>query len=223
MVRRAYAVVGLTVALVLLALLASAPTVRPFLGGTRAPHRLPAAQPPAFPHVRSPSRPTTLPHGVVVAITVALALYMLGLLVLLILSRFGRRSDDDDLRRPAEQDPDGSQWHTLLAAELGIAATEQLVEIAVGTPRNAIVACWVRLQEATGRAGLPAVPSETPREFAARAMRLLGLETTAMGVLAELYREARFSEHPLGEEHRSQAVAALTVLVAQLAVPATTP
>jgi len=49
-----------------------------------------------------------------------------------------------------------------------------------------------------------------------RAMGSLGLDPPAIRVLASLYREARFSEHPMTESHRDRAGAALRVLADQL-------
>ena len=81
-----------------------------------------------------------------------------------------------------------------------------------GSPRNGIVACWLRLQEALSDAGLRPAAAETSTEYVVRVLRSLDLDPRATGELAALYREARFSEHELGEEQRVRARAALEVL-----------
>jgi hypothetical protein len=91
-------------------------------------------------------------------------------------------------------------------------AGSQLDAVGEGTPRNGIVACWLRLQEVVTDAGLPPRPSETSAEFVVRALRALDLDPRAVGSLAALYREARFSEHHLGEDRRTAARSALQTL-----------
>lgn len=88
----------------------------------------------------------------------------------------------------------------------------QLAAIAEGSVRNAIVACWVRLENIVAAAGYPRSPAETSSEFVVRILRALDLDPRAAGALAALYREARFSEHDLGEDVRTAARQALQVL-----------
>jgi hypothetical protein len=93
----------------------------------------------------------------------------------------------------------------------------QLEAVADGTPRNGIVACWLRLQESVEEAGVPPRRSDTSAEFVQRALRSLDLDPRPVATLAALYREARFSEHPVGEDARDAARAALESLHADLA------
>jgi hypothetical protein len=88
----------------------------------------------------------------------------------------------------------------------------QLAAIGEGTVRNGIVACWVRLENIVAAAGYPRFPAETSSEFVVRILRALDLDPRAAGALAALYREARFSEHDLGEDVRTAARQALAVL-----------
>ena len=78
--------------------------------------------------------------------------------------------------------------------------------------RDAVVACWLRLEEVVARSGVARDPSETSTELATRVLRSLDVDPRAVGTLAGLYREARFSEHPLGEDSRQAARAALQAL-----------
>ena len=59
---------------------------------------------------------------------------------------------------------------------------------------------------------MPPDRAETSAEFVVRALRGLDLDPAPIARLAALYREARFSEHPVGEEARGEARAALEVL-----------
>ncbi|MBK6886135.1 MAG: DUF4129 domain-containing protein [Tetrasphaera sp.] len=88
-------------------------------------------------------------------------------------------------------------------------AHDQLAELRCGTPTNAIVRCWQRLEAAIARAGRPAYPWETPTEVTEAVLRDFDVDPGAVADLLDLYREARFSDHPLGEPDRDRALAAL--------------
>jgi hypothetical protein len=91
-------------------------------------------------------------------------------------------------------------------------APTQLAAVAEGDPRNGIVACWLRLEEVVAAAGHPRRRSETSSELVVRVLHSLDLDPRAIGTLAALYREARFSEHHLGEDARTTAESALRTL-----------
>jgi len=86
-----------------------------------------------------------------------------------------------------------------------------------GTPRNAIVACWVSLEDTVAAAGVQPHPAETAAELTARVLSTYAVARSALDDLAALYREARFSEHELGEAQRDRAVTALRRLHDDLA------
>lgn len=96
------------------------------------------------------------------------------------------------------------------------ALVHSLAGLDEGSPRNAVVGCWIRLEEMATSRGLPRQESDTPAEFVARALEAYRLDREALERLADLYREARFSEHPLAEEHRTQARACLERLVEEV-------
>ena len=91
--------------------------------------------------------------------------------------------------------------------------SEQLASLDVGTPRNAIVAAWVQLEDFAASHGFAKDRADTPAEFIARCVSAYDLDSAAIERLAELYREARFSRHPLGEHHRVEARECLTRLI----------
>ena len=122
-----------------------------------------------------------------------------------------RRSLDANVRRSItpEPEPDPSE---VLVEEVA----RGLQTIPEGSPRNAIVATWIRLEDATVAAGFDQRRSETPAEFVRRALATYAVDEHDIGRLADLYREARFSAHPLTEAHRDEAIDCLSRLHGQL-------
>lgn len=139
----------------------------------------------------------------------------LGIGVLLALVQLWRNRPDPTARRTAVD------FDVLPAAAVAEAlrddADQQLAAVREGDPRNGIVACWLRLEDAVGAAGMPRRRWETSAEFTVRILHRLDLDPAAIGTLSRLYREARFSEHPLGEDTRTAAETALSRLHAELA------
>ena len=218
MVRRAYLVVGIAAAALVMTLVVASISTGSVLGVQRPPGREgnPGSGSLHRPHLPGPGEPS-IPHWLIVSVTVLLLLYALGVVLLVVLGRGSRRATAPRLILDEDELDQGSAWGAVITAELGRAAAEQLDALTHGTPRNAIVACWLRLQSATQQAGLPAAAWETSHEYTVRALRRLSLDGSAITTLSELYREARFSDHEMTEEQRGQAVAALSVLAAQLA------
>ncbi|MDP9816043.1 DUF4129 domain-containing protein [Spirilliplanes yamanashiensis] len=83
-------------------------------------------------------------------------------------------------------------------------------------PRRAVIACWVRLEQAAAAAGTPRRPGDTPADLVGR---LLAEQRVAAGVLADLagvYRQARYATHLVDERMRADARDALQRLRADL-------
>ncbi len=78
-----------------------------------------------------------------------------------------------------------------------------------GDPRNAIVAAWQRFEVQGASVGIGRRSWETSSEYAIRMLDLVAADSGAVNRLAGLYREARFSDHPLTEDHRTRALEAL--------------
>jgi len=112
---------------------------------------------------------------------------------------------------PADPDEAGAAAFAV-AADAGY-QREVLLQ---GEPRNAIVACWLRLEAAVASAGVERFASDTSSELTERVLAEASVDRAAIGELAALYREARFSSHPMGEAERSAAVAALDAVHAGL-------
>ncbi|MDR7251408.1 hypothetical protein J2X46_000380 [Nocardioides sp. BE266] len=105
-----------------------------------------------------------------------------------------------------------------VAAQVVGDAAEQDALLRTGDARNAIVAAWHRFEVHGERAGVPRQASETSSEYALRLLDLADADIGPVTRLAELYREARFSDHPITEDHRAEAVAALDAVRRSLGV-----
>lgn len=99
-----------------------------------------------------------------------------------------------------------------LAAEIVADAASQDAVLRAGDPRNAIVAAWQRFEVQGEAAGVRRERWETSSEYALRILDLVSADAGATNRLAGLYREARFSEHPVTEVHRTEALEALVMI-----------
>jgi hypothetical protein len=99
-------------------------------------------------------------------------------------------------------------------------AAEQDRQLQDGDARNAIVAAWSRFEVQGRSAGVPRKSWETSSEYAIRILDRVAADSGAVNRLAGLYREARFSEHPITEEHRAAALEALHQIRRSLGVRA---
>ncbi|WP_188835203.1 DUF4129 domain-containing protein [Flexivirga endophytica] len=88
-----------------------------------------------------------------------------------------------------------------------------------GTPSNAIIACWVDLEQSVAAAGVRRRPSETSAELTIRVLDALDIDRPSLRTLGALYREARYSQHPVSETDRAAALKALHTL--QRSLPTT--
>ncbi len=91
-------------------------------------------------------------------------------------------------------------------------ASTQRSLLRTGTARNAIVECWLRLEDAVAAAGIEPDPALTSAELTTRVLGRFDVDTDAIERLAALYREARFSTHRLDERQREAAVEALDAI-----------
>jgi hypothetical protein len=96
--------------------------------------------------------------------------------------------------------------------ELLRSARSRMALLEAGEPRNAIVAAWLDLETSAAATGLARLPAETSSEYTARVIGHWEVDRVRLGDLAALYREARFSTHPLTETHRRRAIDDLEAL-----------
>jgi hypothetical protein len=108
---------------------------------------------------------------------------------------------------------------TSSSADLPQAVDRALQAVEVADAREAVIQAWLLLGAAAAAAGTPARPAETAEEYGRRLAAVHGLPAPPLRRLAELYREARFSAHPVRPEQRDQARRELETLRAALAGP----
>jgi hypothetical protein len=94
---------------------------------------------------------------------------------------------------------------TAVREALAPAAEQALVAVEQPDAREAVVRSWLLLGEAAAVVGFPARPAETAAEYAARIAAVLDVPGGELDRLADLYREARFSQHEVGEPQRVEA------------------
>jgi hypothetical protein len=146
---------------------------------------------------------------VILDIVLALALAVIVLLIVAIAMSLVRRWRHRLKVRREGPLPDVDDAVLDAVSEVTQRQQQQLLE---GRPSNAIVACWVDLERAVGAAGVERRPSETSAELTIRMLDALDVDLRALRTLGALYREARFSAHPLTEDDRRSAVDALAAL-----------
>ena len=83
-------------------------------------------------------------------------------------------------------------------------------------PRQAIIACYARLEHLLTDYGLPAYEHLTPQEYMGTALQELDLPTEAFAGLVALFELARYSLHALDDTSRTQAIVYLEQLQAHL-------
>ncbi|WP_229399734.1 DUF4129 domain-containing protein [Micromonospora okii] len=121
----------------------------------------------------------------------------------------------DRARRTAE----GTAREVVAALDAGLVELDD----ADVDPRTAVIACWVRLEEAAAAAGVARKVGDTPTDLVTRLLRgdaEAGVPAiVSADVLAEfahVYREARYATRPVDERTRDQARAALRRLRGEL-------
>lgn len=98
----------------------------------------------------------------------------------------------------------------------GLNVDEARAALSTGNPRNAIVECWIRLESDIAASGWPRSGAETSAEYVERIIAEMSVDPSAIYDLAALYREARFSTHPLVDPDRANALGALSRIEADL-------
>lgn len=113
-----------------------------------------------------------------------------------------------DLHRPDKVEKDLADYE--LAPEdvtraLTEAVDETLLTIERGETRDAIIACWLRLEDVVAAAGVQRRPAETAADLTERVLATHRVGGATLSRLADLYREARYSTHHLDETARTEA------------------
>ncbi|HEU4949111.1 MAG TPA: DUF4129 domain-containing protein [Kribbella sp.] len=136
-------------------------------------------------------------------------------LILLILRAVYRTLREVEL--PVAEENPAEDWERVKADRLAEAVEAGLDAVGSGTATDAVIACWIALEEAAASAGVARAAAETPSEFTVRVLGVGGISEPELNRLAELYREARYSSRGSTEEARAQARTALSRLRDELA------
>ncbi|GLY96480.1 DUF4129 domain-containing protein [Actinoplanes sp. NBRC 103695] len=138
------------------------------------------------------------------------ALVLIGLVIWAILRdqarRRGRRA-----RPEREREPNTAE-DLVAALDAGL---EELSD-ADRDPRRAVIACWVRLEQAAAAAGTTRHAGDSPTDLVGRLLREQQVDAGVLAALLEVYRQARYATHTVDDQMRSQARSALQRLRADL-------
>ena len=83
-------------------------------------------------------------------------------------------------------------------------------------PRTAIIGCYAAMERSLAEAGSPAKAADTPAEFLTRATAGGLVRSSCASTLTGLFRQARYSSHPMTEDDRAAAIQALAQVRADL-------
>lgn len=195
-----------------------ASNVRPSAPATTPPPPPPTGLLPDQKHGASTGLAALGVLGVVVVVLLAILVIVLLVMATRIALAALRRRDSSALRAlQPDSMPDGSIRTDAVAqalADLQRAVVE-------GSPRAGIIAAWVWLERLAGDSGVLLRPSETPAELTIRMLDGLDVPGRYVLRLADLYREARFSAHPMAEADRTEAAHCLQVICGVPLNPAT--
>lgn len=197
--------IALAVLLPLLLLLAALRQVDPQRDSNASRRTVPSLHPPDTVSVPLLLTLLTLAIAVVVVWTVV------------VLRRAGAWRRVQQLPQAQQEEPRDDEGDAPDAAVLGSAvrAGEAALTTAAD-PRMAIIACYEAMEAVLTEHGSARNESDTPTEFLDRAVGAGLIRSDAAGTLTDLFREARFSRHPLGERDREAAIGALARLRAEM-------
>jgi Domain of unknown function (DUF4129) len=121
--------------------------------------------------------------------------------------RYGRAPRRSQPMEPAPDD---------LIRQVSSTLRATLSQVAEGQIRDGVILCWRRLEQTAEAAGLRRSPADTSSDLAGRLLASMPLSEAPLNRLAALYREARFSSHPIPAEAVAQARADLAQLRSEL-------
>jgi len=106
------------------------------------------------------------------------------------------------------------------AARVGFGLRRSLVDLETERdPRLAVQHAYARMEESLGEIELSRARDETPTEFTARVLRVLGASVAAASDLTGLFEIARFSDRPMDEDDRRRAIASVRRVEAEVTPP----
>jgi hypothetical protein len=192
--------------------------IKPNATATTAPPLLPPTAQPTV--TRAGAQPATPAQGLPdwVSTVAVLLLIVVGLVALsVVIAALIRDQAKRRARRGGKLKRRGAN-QPRTADELVAALDAGLEELsdADRDPRRAVIACWVRLEQAAAAAGTPRHPGDTPTDLVGRLLAEQQVDSRVLAALLEVYRQARYATHTVDDQMRSQAREALQRLRADL-------
>lgn len=154
--------------------------------------------------------PWSLPLPVVLGLLAALVVVLVAVAVVRRLRRLGLRVPQHPaLAGTVKEDDDGRLL--LSAVRSGRRALSD-----TGDARAAVIACYAAMEDALVASGLPRHASDSPAELLTRAVEAGLASGPAAPRLTAMFREARYSSHPMDASHRDAAADALEEIASLL-------
>jgi hypothetical protein len=175
------------------------------------PQQQPTGLGPASPR----SAPTGLPDWVGTAaltVLIILGVVFAALLIWAFVRDQVRRQDRRAPRPMPVATPQAPADELVAAVDAGL---EELSDTD-RDPRRAVIACWVRLEQAAAVAGTPRQPGDTPTDLVSRVLAEQRVDARLLSALRDVYREARYATHTVDDRMRAEARSALQRLRADL-------
>ncbi|MEU3661420.1 DUF4129 domain-containing protein [Streptomyces sp. NPDC032940] len=177
----------------------------------------PPSSPPTTPPGRNRSMPEessghalSLPWYLLLGVLIALVVVVVTVVVVRRLRRFG-------LTVPPRPGPPGvpsedEDARLLLSA---VRSARRALSDA-GDARAAVIACYAAMEDALAASGVRRHAADSPADLLTRAAAAGLAPSPAAPRLTELFREARYSSHPMGAPHREAAAGALEDIASHL-------
>lgn len=185
------------------------PVDNPPLLPTAAPSAAVATKPPP------PEAASSLPDWVGNVALLLLGVLSLVALVLVVIALLR----DQARRRSRRRGTLGARREQGSTADELVAALDAGLEELSDTdrdPRRAVIACWVRLEQAAAAAGTLRHPGDSPTDLVGRLLREQRVDGNVLAALLDVYRQARYATHTVDDEMRRQARSALERMRADL-------
>lgn len=163
-----------------------------------------------------PDKGSGPPWGALVSQILGVLLIVLVVTIVVSVVRLGKWSRPGRLRPRERRGGQITALPEVNDSELEVDVDAARTALAGGSPRNAIVACWMQLERDAAAAGLPRAAAETSAEYVERVVAASSVDPAPIRELAALFREARFSSHELLDDHRARALAAMNRVEAAL-------
>lgn len=179
----------------------------PSFQGTQAPHNASGA---GVQHTMEvPRWASGLVSGLCVALVVAVVVLIIWMVLReRVMTRKGRLPMEEEPAPPA-----ADREKVLAAVDAGLSDLDD----SDADPRRAVIACWVRLEEAAASVGTPRQPGDSPTDLVLRLLAAHQVSAPVLYPLADLYRLARYATHSVDTGMRDRARSALRQLRAELA------